>query len=308
MQVNDTIRNSASIYFDYNEPIQTNTHLTIVTLPNAPRPEFTGAPDSFCNSPKLKLLNIPVPEYEATVTVKIDNTSLNVQADSTVSINPALLTPGIHTFTVIYTNASLSTAASKGFKILDKVTPQVRLAASTTQVNDLQTPVTITATNVAGGGSTPVYTFARDVNFTNILQAEGPQSVLTVQAASLTTGNNMFYVRMKTSDTCYTAQASTDSVNVRLSNITGIIDPAYPDRAITILPNPFDGVLTINGLNTVSTMYISMYDATGKLVYNQVTKGQAAVSFNPPVRAGICYLILRNNKKQQIGAVKLIKR
>ncbi|MCS3802265.1 T9SS type A sorting domain-containing protein [Niastella sp. OAS944] len=307
VQVNDTIRNSASIYFDYNEPIQTNTNLTIVKLPNVPRPEFAGAIDSFCTSPKLKLLNMPVIEYEATVAVKVDNTSLNVQDDSTVSI-PALLTPGIHTFTVIYTNASLSTAISKGFKMLEKVTPRVRLMASTTQVNDLQTPVTITATNVAGGGSAPVYTFARDVNFTSSLQAEGAQNVLTLQAASMTTGNNMFYVRMKTSDTCYTAQTSTDSVNVRLSNVTGIIDPAYPDRAITISPNPFNGVLTINGLNIFSTMYISMYDATGKLVYNQVTKGQATVSFNPPVRAGICYLIIRNNKQQKIGAMKLIKR
>ena len=308
VQVNDTIRNAASIYFDYNDPVQTNTHVTIVKLPEAPKPEFAGATDSFCNSQKIKLLNMPVPEYEATMAVKVDNTPLNVQADSTVSINPALLTPGTHTFTVIYTNTSLSIGTTKGFKILGKVTPLVRLAASTTQVNDPQTPVTITASNVAGGGSTPLYTFARDVNFTNILQAEAPQNVLTVQAASLTTGNNMFYVKMKTSDSCYTVQTGTDSVNVRLSNVTGIIDPAYPDRTINIFPNPFDGILTIDGLNTVSTMYISMYDASGKLVYNQETKGQAVVSLNPPVRTGICYLIIRNNKKQQIGAVKLIKR
>ncbi len=173
----DTIRNRASIYFDFNLPVATNTHSTVlapspVSLP--PQPVISGIQTSYCSTQgiqKGKIENLQDAASGITVTVKLDNVSLAVAADSTFSFNVATLPPGAHTIQVVYTNSGGSKTTTINFTSSITVTPEVILSANVTTIIN-SNPVLITASNASGGGTAPLYTFAKDRNFSLILQAE----------------------------------------------------------------------------------------------------------------------------------------
>jgi hypothetical protein len=95
---------------------------------------------------------------------------------SSFSFTVSSLTQGSHRLTVFFYIGPDSMYTIKDFMINPSGTPDVNISASTTVVNILN-PVTITATNAAGGGPAPLYTFARDRAITTILQAESANNI-----------------------------------------------------------------------------------------------------------------------------------
>ena len=83
LNVGDSIANSATIYFDFNPGVRTNTQLTLIgARPIAlPQPIVTKLKSSYCQLngiQKGQIANLPL---TGTV-VKLDNVSLSVAADS----------------------------------------------------------------------------------------------------------------------------------------------------------------------------------------------------------------------------------
>lgn len=311
--LNDTVANSASIYFDYNPPVRTNTQLTIVK-PNPPaQPIISGIVSNYCNNQgikKGKIQNLPVAGSGTTVTVKLDGIIYPVAADSSFSFNVDTLAPGNHSIAVTFTNISANKTSIQNFTNGLSVTPDVNLSANITTIINLATPVVITATNVAGGGTNPRYSFAKDRNFNTILQAEGTSNVLNLDASTLTVGVNWIYVRMKTSETCFTLQINTDSIILIRDQSTGIIDPDNPNRIINVYPNPFDQEILINGLSTGKTYSINLYNSYGQLMYKQRVVGRSSANLNRIALPGGIYLlsIFDEEKKILLGTVKISKK
>jgi len=312
--VGDTIRNGASIYFDLNEPVATNTQLTVVTksvLLPPPVPAISGLKTDYCpmeGAQKVRITNIPAPSYQATVTVKIDGSVTAVASDSSFSLRPDTLAPGQHTIVVVFSNAAESDTSSWIFRVDAEVTPVVSLGSNITTVTSLSQSVVLTAANTAGGGTQPKYTFAKDRGFTSLLQAESSLASVSVDPSTLQVGNNSCYVRMKTSDSCYTMQMAVDSIVIVRSPVTGIVDVDYPDQVINIYSNPFVDHLHITGLQSFKNYTFTLVRSNGQVVLRQQVSGQQEVNIETGVLASGVYLlnIYDSKKGRLIGAAKLL--
>jgi len=309
LQMGDVVKNTASIYFDYNQPVNTNEERTLI-VPNMPqKPSVSGIGVAFCASQgvqKGKIDNLPA-DGATTTLVSLDNSNLTVAADSTFSFNVGQLQPGTHAIAVTFTNSSGTQTQAYQFSVNAGQTPQVTITASSTLITNLTTPVTLTAAST-GSGTNPLYTFARDKGFTNVLQAEGSNAVLIIQPATLAVGDNKIYVRVKTSATCYTTQTNTDSIVLRRDASTGIVDVNDPGHIITLLPNPFSSSITIKGLNNSKAYSIVLHNSHGQAVYTREVKNiqvfEIQVLHIPP---GVYWLTLYDAKKKTIGTEKLIR-
>src|SRR5262249_52079823 len=148
-----------------------------------------------------------------------------------------------------------------------------------------------TATNQGGGGSNPLYLFARGRGLDTVLQAEGAQNTLTIDPSTLRIGNNEIYVRMKTSDTCYTQQTGIDSILLTRSTVTGITDVEFPGQVINATPNPFNDLLIVTGLQTIKTYSLSLVNASGQTIMTQRVEGQSSYIMHLAIPAkGMYYL------------------
>ena len=310
----DSIKNNASIYFDFNLPVKTNTQVSKITqaVPAPDQPVVNGIISNYCRSigaQKGKIMNVPGTSLAATVTVKLDNTtSLVVAADSTFTITPSTLSAGNHKVDITFSNVTGSKTLTINFSITAVSTPDVNVSANITTIINLTDNVVITAANASGGGATPKYTFAKDRLFATILQAEGSSATLTQAPASFAVGDNWIYVKMKTSDTCYTAQTNIDSIKIVRSSVTGITDIDFPQQVINIYPNPFSGQFMISGLNTGKTYQVTLYNMQGQQLLSQMVSNKQSLFVNNIITAtGIYLLQLYDVKKQRlIGSVKLI--
>ena len=235
--------------------------------------------------------------------------NLAVAADSTFSINPAALAAGGHVLTIAFANSTGTKTTTANFTVNAVVTPDVNVSTNITTVVNLTDNVIITAGNASGGGSNPLYTFAKDKAFTNVLQAEGAANTLTMAPATLTIGSNWIYVRMKTSSSCYTVQTNVDSIKIDRSSITGLVDIDNPGRIINVYPNPFKQGINISGLSTGKTYMISISDVTGKLIYQQRVSNSAGFSIDGKALAGGSYWlhVYDVTKNRLIGVSPLIR-
>jgi len=309
VRINDTIRNSASIYFDYNAPVKTNTYLTIIRLPVPPQPLTSTVNPNYCSSVpsfKVKVMNIPSAEYQASVVVKLDNTQVTVATDSTVNITPSTLSAGQHSLLITFGNTTTQVTTSHNFTITSSVTPDVSVSSNIDLVTNLQDPVVLTARPELGGGKTPVYAFSKERNFTTLLQAESVQATISIRPESLTVGSNWLYVRMKSSDTCALTGTAVDSIQINRSPVTGIQDPSRPGVVITAMPNPFRQSLLLTGLNPATATTIRIYSGEGQLVYHVVSKGTSSKTIRLQVSGGIYYMSLSNEKGHVLGAMKVV--
>ncbi|HVU54956.1 MAG TPA: hypothetical protein VHD83_07865, partial [Puia sp.] len=310
----DTIKNTASIYFDYNLPVATPTQKTAVaklTLPLPPRPVIDGLNTNYCpntGAHPVKITNIPSPSYQATTLGKVDGVVVSVGADSSILLRTDTLAAGSHVLTVIFSNATGADTSSHAFTVDAQVTPVVDLGSNTTTVTDLSQQVILTATNTAGGGSQPLYTFSKDRGFTSLVQAESSQASASVDPSTLQVGNNSFYVRMKTSSSCYTASTAVDSIVIMRSAVTGIVDVDYPDQAINIYSNPFFGQLQITGLQPIKDYLLTLVSSNGKVVFRKQVSGQQSISIPTGVQpAGVYLMNIYDEKKGRlIGTAKLL--
>lgn len=280
-------------------------------IPN--QPVITGIGTTYCgtaSAQKGKITNIPSTDYLSTNTVKLDGTTtLTIAADSTFSITPSALTAGNHSVVITFTNASGSKNATVNFTVTQAVNPDVNVSANITTVVNLTDNVVITATNASGGGTAPLYTFAKDKAMTNIMQAEGISNTLTVQPNTLVVGSNWFYVRMKTSDACFSAQTNIDSIRIDRSSVTGLIDLDNPTQVINVYPNPFKQSISIGGLNASKSYTITITNMNGQQLYSQQVSGHGSVTINRAILPGGNYWISIYDvkKKRMIGTVPLIK-
>jgi hypothetical protein len=312
--VGDTIRNGASIYFDLNEPVATNTQVTVVTrtvLLPPPAPAISGLLTDYCptaGAQKVRITNIPAPSYQATVTVKVDGNAAAVASDSSFSLRPDTLAAGQHTIMVVFSNATASDTSSWTFRVDVEVTPVVSLGSNITTVTSLTQSVVLTAVNTAGGGGQPLYTFAKDRGFTNLVQGESALASVTVDPSTLQVGNNNFYVRMRTSDNCYSVQTAVDSILIVRSTVTGLTDVDFPNQEINVYSNPFFGRLHIVGLQSSKSYAVTLVNSNGQIVVRQQVSGQQEAYIETGVQpAGIFLLNVYDEKKGRlIGSVKLL--
>jgi uncharacterized repeat protein (TIGR01451 family) len=308
----DNIKNSASIYFDFNPPVITNTTETVVKPEPPATPVITGLQPSYCSTTgvtTVKISNLPAASSGITVTVKIDANTLVVGADSTLSFNVSTLATGAHTISVTYSNASGNRLSSAGFNVTAAVTPDVDVQSNITNITSLATPVILTGTNVLGGGTGPLYTFARDRNFTNIGQAESVNNTWTFDPSILAIGDNMIYIRMKSNAGCVVATTVTDSILLKRSSITGINDPDMPGQVINIYPNPFRDVIMIKGLSAAKTYTVTLYNLEGKQILSRRVSNRSTLNITRQHQAtGTYWLSIYDEKRKQLlGTVKLLK-
>jgi uncharacterized repeat protein (TIGR01451 family) len=310
--IGDTIRNSASIYFDFNSPVKTNEQLTIIKAPLPPQPSVTGLLSSYCNNQgiqKGKIINLPAAASGITATAKLDASSLTIAADSTFSFDVNTLSAGNHTVTVSFTNSSGTKTFSQSFNNTLAITPDVNVSANITNVTNLATPVIITATNATAGGTTPLYTFAKDRTFTTIVQAEGASNVLNLDPATLAIGDNWLFVKMKSNATCITTQSVTDSIKIIRDQATGITDPDNPGKVINIYPNPFNKQLFISGLSSGKIYTLYLTNLNGQLLQQKrITNRTNAELILQKEKAGTYLLSVYDEKKKVLlGSVKVIR-
>jgi hypothetical protein len=173
--------------------------------------------------------------------------------------------------------------------------------------------VIVIATNVSGGGENAKYTFAKDRNFYMILQTESVSNTLNISPGSLDTGNTWIYVKMKTSDSCYTIQTNIDSIKLVRStnsgdgNSGGIVDPDYPNQLINAFPNPFHGQFSVSGFNSSKSYSLTVYNMQGKRIWSIYMSNQNRITIKPAViKAGYILSIYDASKKRSLGILKLL--
>ena len=312
LSVWDVIHNTASIYFDFNTPVKTNEQLTTVRPTPVSAPILSGMQRTFCNSQAaqiIKILNYPAPGSNIAVSALLDGGSLAIAADSTFILNIAALAPASHELSVSYNNGTSAGVVVWNFTVTTAVTPNVNVTSNISMVSNLNDAVVITAANAVGGGSTPLFTFAKDRTITNIIQGESANNTLTVQPNTLLIGANWIYVKMKSNAACYTVQSNIDSIKIERATVTGITDVDFPNQEIKIYPNPFNRVINITGLSTAKEYTIIINDLKGAQVYSrQVNNVNNYVINKQSLLTGQYWLtIYDNSKKKFIGTVPLIK-
>jgi len=277
-----------------------------------PQPVVTGLLSSYCaaaDSQRVKIANLPAANSGIAVKVLLDSTRvLAVAADSTFTINPAVLSAGRHNISVTFSYDTIQKQLPLSFMVTAAVTPSLDVMVNVNPITTDSIPVVITATNVTGGGKQPLYTFAWDRNFINQLQIESNSNSVTVDPAEFQLGNNVVYARVRTSDQCYTSQTGIDSITINKTNITAVVDVDNPDKPVTIYPNPFRDQIGVNGLLSAKVYIFSLYDLQGKLLLHQRVVNQTKAVINPPKGTeGIYILRVYDEKAKKIlGAQKLI--
>jgi hypothetical protein len=278
-----------------------------------PQPLISGMNNGYCSTmgtQKIKILNLPDSGAGDSVWLKLDSSSRSIAPDSSFSFNVSSLTVGAHAVQLSYSNAIGSVVLTDSFQVTAAVTPDVKIFSNVSTATGLVDPVIITATNVSGGGAAPLYTFAGDRNMSTVLQSEGTANTLTISPVTLAIGNNWIYVRMRTSDSCYTVQTSLDSVQVVRNTVSGIIDPDFPAQPINIFPNPFVQSIVIDGLSVTKTYLLTIHNAIGETVYQQQVSNGTAVTLNQPaLPTGSYWLSIYDVRKNKlIGVTPVFKK
>ncbi|WP_315816408.1 DUF7619 domain-containing protein [Paraflavitalea speifideaquila] len=314
LALNDKIQNRAAIYFDYNLPVITNTHETVLKatpIPAPAQPVVTGLQAAYCSNlgvQKGKVTNLPAAGGVIAAIVKLDNATLAITSDSSFAFRVDTLTAGQHQVVVTFTNATATKTYTFDFSVTAAITPEVNITANITNVVNLTNTVIVTAANAAGGGTAPLYAFAKDKAFTSIVQAEGTSAMLNIDPATLVIGDNKVYVRMKTSATCYTVQTNIDSILIRRDAATGIVDPANPGLVILVAPNPFGSEIIVKGLNSGKAYRLVVFNNHGQALYTSDVKNKNVVTVPAgKIPAGVYWLSIYDDKKKLLGTEKLIK-
>jgi len=286
--------------------------LQIIAFPK--KPVLTGVKSIFCSLDtvqKIKILDFPDNSDETLVLVKLDTATLNLMmSDTSFSLNPAGLTIGGHILMTTFTNRAGSSVDTQYFSVQAAVTPVVRLSSDFAQVNALSNPLTVTANAIQGGGTNPVYRFAKDRSFTQILQDQSSNNELIFSPRTLQLGINWIYVQLKTSENCYTFQDAYDSVSINYEPLEGISDPDFPGQLIGVNPNPFSNQISISGLNNTKTYSLTLYQENGRTIHSEQVMNRVAVDLNyPNLSSGIYLLSIYDmTKKRVLGSLKLVKK
>ncbi|WP_276481284.1 FG-GAP-like repeat-containing protein [Paraflavitalea pollutisoli] len=282
---------------------------SLLTLAPA-TPAIGGITNSYCSTAGIqtaKLTNLPVIKEGTKVLITLDGKLLSLVQDSLFRFNPDTLSGGSHLLKATYSNVAAAKVTEQSFEVVKAILPAVDLSANITNIMSLTSEVVVTASHT-GGGTTPLFTFARDKAFTSILQAESSSQVLRIDPALLTIGDNKVFVKMKTSLTCYTLQTDVDSLLLRRDATTGIADPNAPGQLIRLFPNPFTETMYVSGLNSGKAYQVVLYDSRGTIAYRAVVKNRSVLEIPAAgLRSGIYWLSVYDDKRQLIGSEKILK-
>ena len=310
--VGDVITNKASIYFDYNLPVVTNTTSTqIVDLPAVlPKPVITGLKTTYCGNDQaqtIKISNISA-AGGATISVKLNGNLLNVDNTGSFLIDPTKLLSGNQNIEITFSKGGTLSKLNVSFTVTAPVKPVVKLTSNVAVVNNGTTALQFTATPVAGSGNAPVYNFSIHRDFSGILQNDSLSNTLNVASQILSVGDNWIYVRMKSGEQCVTSATAIDSVKIVRNAVTGIVDVDFPTSTITAYPNPFRSDITIKGLQASGSYTIQLLSASGSLVRTQDVQRKTSVTFyNLGVFKGKYFIRLYDKKKNRwIGSMPVI--
>jgi hypothetical protein len=278
---------------------------------NPAEPQISGLNSNYCSNQgvqKIKLLNLP--DSITSVKVALDDSSLSVASDSSVSFNVTDLTVGSHEIEIAYCNATGSQTLTDTFTVIAAVVPIVKLSSTISTVTSLVDPVILTAIDVAGGGSNPLFTFASDRNFSTVLQREGTVNKLSINPETLAVGVNPFYVRVRTSDSCYSRSTGVDSLQLVRNGITGIIDPEFPNYPISCFPNPFGQYITISGFQSDKSYWIAIHNNLGQSIYQRELSNSNVLAIKDiALSEGVYWLSIFDYKKNRmIGTMIVFKK
>jgi uncharacterized repeat protein (TIGR01451 family) len=308
----DVITNRASIYFDFNLPIVTNitsTKITDLALP-LPKPVLKGLQNVYCGtagSQTLQITNINL-AGQATITVKLNNNLITVDKNGNFSIQPATLAAGLQTIAISFESNTSSASTTAQFNVTAPVTPAVKLSSNVTSVNNGTTAIIFSAAPAGGGGTAPLYTFAADRNFSGVLQREGTGNTLAIVSQILNNGDNWFYVKMKTSENCFTSLNAVDSFKVFRASVTSIVDVNFPATIIAAFPNPFRSDIAINGLQSSTLYTLQLVNINGKVIDSREVENRTSFTFNNiNVSKGQYFIRLYDKKKKRmIGTIPVL--
>ena len=241
---------------------------------------------------QLRVCNGPA---NTLVTVLLDNSvNLPVAADSTFTLNFQNLATGNHTLVITYQAGASTTSATFGFTVTAGVTPATDLTAAPANGAGI---IQFSAVNISGGGTTPLFTFAADRNFTSIIQSESASATASQLNTTFPVGINWVYVRLKTSESCNTQLFDVDSVMIPIPDLPQVsaISNEYCSNAVA---------QTISILNIPSAVYQSVTSV--KLDNNTLPlNGNQFVLNIPALTAGVHQLEIKftNNYITQTKAV-----
>ncbi len=232
-------------------------------------PVITGLASAYCSNGGMVTVgigNFPDTSNGTSVTAMLDSVVLGIGSGASCSFALSNLTAGGHVFCVVYSNTAGSSRASQSFNVITAVTPVVRLSSPAASISRASGALLLTAMPVSGSGSSPLYTFALDRNFTNKLLGPGPADSIAIDTAELAIGSNTVYVLMRTSDSCYTTSGATDSMEITrfapaVDTTTQGADTTSPLAGVH--PNPFVDQLTVAGLLSKDTYTISLLSNSG---------------------------------------------
>jgi hypothetical protein len=190
-----------------------------------------------------------------------------------------------------------------------QLTPDVNLSTTKNMMSNDGDQATLTATNFSGGGTAPLYTFAKNRAFTQVLQAESASATYNVTWSSLSVGENWIYVRMKSNATCITTQTALDSILIVKTGISGLVDPDFPGVRINSTPNPFRGQLMLSGLNAGKAYTITIHNMQGRQTFKMRVGNRTTASLHVPGYMAGTYLlsIYDETKKRLIGTIEIVK-
>jgi hypothetical protein len=303
--VGDVITNKASIYFDYNLPVVTNTTSTqIADLPVVlPKPVITGLKTTYCGNDQaqpIKIVNISA-TGGATISVRLNGNLLQVDNNGNFLIEPAKLLIGIQNIEISFSKGSTSAILIVRFTVTAPVKPVVKLTSNVAVVINTTTILQFTATPLAGSGNLPVYTFSTHRDFSGMLQADSLSNTLNVASQILSVGDNWIYVRMKSGEQCVTSATAIDSIRIVRNEVTGIVDVDFPTSVITAYPNPFRSDITIKGLQPSVQYTLQLINASGKIIDTKDVTNAASFTFrNINVSKGQYLIRVYDKKKKRL--------
>jgi len=281
--------------------------------PKAPAtPQFDSLFSQYCSTQGLqkgRLINPPALNEDISVEVKLDTFTLHVSADSSFAFDLSTLAEGSHLLSASYSNTIATIATLFPFNVNKTVTPNVDIVSNITLITDLSVSVILSAYNVSGGGTAPLYSFARDRNFNVLLRAEETSSSYTLNPSLLALGDNWIFVKMKTNAPCYTVQVSIDSIKLERSSITAIIDPDNPGKEIRVFPNPFSSRIIISGLLPWKKYQVEIFGLHGQLLRNIMMAGKEEITLDiDAISSGIYSLRIYDiTKSRLLGTFKMLK-
>ncbi|MBS1665538.1 MAG: DUF11 domain-containing protein [Bacteroidetes bacterium] len=293
-------------------PTDPPTTPPVTTLPQPPGPQVSGILDSYCanqSAQKVQITNVPPAADSVTIAATMDGSAMAIAGDGSLTVNPSSLTSGTHMLMISFTNTAGMGTMYKSFQVFAVVTPRVSIRSSLTTISDadLTGTIQVKASNLAGGGLLPTFTFAKDPAFVSILKSESADSTLQLSPASLVIGSNPVYVRMRTSAPCNTAQSVMDSVVISRHAGEGLSDPDNPDQKIGTAPNPFIDQINITGLQRTKSYLFQLEDVLGQQKSSMRVSGQASALFRAPGLPRGMYLlrVIDATGQKLIGTVKL---